>query len=69
VQGRIERAVLHLQKVIRRPLNMLANLVSVRRAVAERPEDEHIQRSLENSHTLFCLLVGGSHSTLKWKGW
>jgi hypothetical protein len=56
--------VLHLQKIIRCPLNMLADLMPMRGTIEERPENEHIQGALENCHTLLCLSCGGSHSTL-----
>jgi hypothetical protein len=43
---------------------MLANVMSMRRSVQERPEDKHIQRSLENRHVSLRLFSGRSHSTL-----
>ena len=60
--------MLHLQKIIGGPLDLLANHVPVRRAIEERPEDEHIERTLENGHTPLCPLVGGSQSTRNGKG-
>jgi hypothetical protein len=39
--------MLHLQKVVRGPLNMLADLVSVSRSLEQRPQDQHIQRALQ----------------------
>jgi hypothetical protein len=42
VQSRIKGPVLHLQEVIRRSLNMLADLMPMRRPVAERAENEHV---------------------------
>jgi hypothetical protein len=65
----IKGTILYLKEIIRGPLDVLANLMPVRTAIKERPEDEHIERSLENRHTLLCLLVGGRHSTLNRKGW
>jgi len=60
---------LHLEEVIRGALNVLAYLMSVRWTVKERPEDEHIERALENGGTLLSLFVSGSHSTLNTTGW
>src|ERR1700730_2665955 len=40
MQGGIERPVLHLQNVIRGPLNVLADLVAMRRPVEKCPQDE-----------------------------
>jgi len=52
VQCWLERTMLHLQKVVRGSLNMLAYLMPMSRAVEKRPEDEHIQGALENRHAL-----------------
>jgi hypothetical protein len=56
--------VLHLQKVICRSLNMLADLVSVRGAVKERAQDEHVQRSLKDGGASLCVFRHGRDSTL-----
>jgi hypothetical protein len=42
MQGGIERPVLHLQNVIRVPLNVLADLVAMRRPVDKCAQDEHV---------------------------
>jgi hypothetical protein len=39
--------MLHLKKVVCGSLNVLADLVAVRRTVQECPKNEHIQRALE----------------------
>ena len=39
--------MLHLQEIICRPLNMLADLVTVGSTVLKRPKYEHVQRALE----------------------
>ena len=38
----IKRSVLHLQKVVCGPLNVLADLVAVRRTIKKCPKHEHI---------------------------
>jgi hypothetical protein len=34
--------VLHLQELVRRPLNVLADLMAVSGAIKKRPQDEHV---------------------------
>jgi hypothetical protein len=34
--------MLHLQEIVSRPLNVLANLVPVRRPIEKRPQYEHV---------------------------
>jgi hypothetical protein len=60
VQRRIEGAVLHLKKVVGSPLNMLANLMTMRWTVKKRSQDEHVQRALKKSVSFFH----GRRSTL-----
>src|ERR1700746_3006203 len=55
MQGGIKRTMLHLQKLIRGPLNMLADLMSVRRPIQKRFQDHHVQRSLQNGTALLRL--------------
>src|SRR3984893_18766804 len=64
MQRGVERAVLHLQELIRSPLNVLPDLVTVSRSVEKRPQDEHVQRSLEEPDSLLRLLRHRRHSTL-----
>jgi hypothetical protein len=47
MQRRIEGTVLHLQEIIAGSLDMLANLMTVSRAIEEGPQDKHVQGSLE----------------------
>jgi hypothetical protein len=56
--------MLHLQEFIRRALNVLANLVTVGRPMEKRPQDEHVERSLQEPDPLLCLLCHRRHSTL-----
>jgi hypothetical protein len=66
--------MLHLQKIVRRALDVLADLVSVRRPMEKRPQDEHVQCAMENGHalrSLFSVVANrpsiandGSHSTI-----
>ena len=64
MQRGIERAVLHLQKFVRGPLNVLPDLVTVSRSMEKRPQDEHVKRSLEEPDPLLCLLRHKRQSTL-----
>ncbi len=47
VERRIERAMFNLQEIIRRPLNMLGDLMTVARAVKKRSEYQHVEGTLE----------------------
>jgi hypothetical protein len=47
MQRGIERAVLHLQKFIRGPLNMLPDLMTVGSSMEKGSQNEHVKRSLE----------------------
>src|SRR5258708_22443002 len=64
MQRAIERAVLRLQKFIRRSLNVFPDLVSVSRSIEKRPQDEHIQSSLEEPNPLLRLFRHRRRSTL-----
>src|ERR1700739_1631089 len=67
MQCRIERTVLHLEKIVRRPLYVLADLMTVSRAIEEGPQYEHVQGPLEKSYALLCLFFHRRHSTLNLK--
>jgi hypothetical protein len=56
--------MLHLQEIIGGPLNMLANLMSVRRPMKQSPEDQHVESALEDRYPLFRPSFDRSHSTL-----
>jgi hypothetical protein len=56
--------VLHLQEFIRSPLNVFPDLVTVSRSVEKRPQDEHVERTLEEPDPLLRLLRHRRHSTL-----
>src|SRR5579863_1592765 len=64
MQRRIQRSVLHLQEIVRRALNVLANLMSVRGPIEQRPQDEHVECSLQNRRSRLCLFCHSSYSTL-----
>src|SRR5258708_16324881 len=64
MQCGIERTVLHLQEFVRSPLNVLADLVTMSRSIKKRPQDEHVQGSLEKSDPLLCLFFHRRHPTL-----
>jgi hypothetical protein len=59
----IEGSVLHLQEIICRALDVLADLVAVSGSVKKRPQDEHVQRALKEICALLCLFRHGRHST------
>jgi hypothetical protein len=64
MQRGVQRAVLHLQEFIRSPLNVLPDLVTVSRSIEKRPQDEHVERSLEKTRPPLRLLSHRRHSTL-----
>src|SRR5947209_3562223 len=47
MQRGVKRAVLHLEKIIRGPLNMLADLVTVRRTMKKSSQDQHVKGALK----------------------
>jgi hypothetical protein len=63
MQRRVERAMLHLQEIVRCPLNMFPDLMAVSRSVKERSQDEHVKRALQKSRAFWCF-THGRHSTL-----
>jgi hypothetical protein len=56
--------MLRLQKIAGGSLNVLADLMPVRRTIEKGSQDEHIQRALEKICSLPCLLPHGRISTL-----
>jgi len=56
--------VLHLQEFIRGPLDVLANLVTVSRSIEKRPQDKHVERSLQEPDPLLRLFLNRRHSAL-----
>jgi hypothetical protein len=64
MQRRVKRAVLHLEKIIRGPLNMFADLVSVRRTIKKSSQDQHVKGALKKVRALRCLFSHGRHSTI-----
>src|SRR5271170_2243746 len=54
VQRGVERAVLHLQKVVRSALNMLADLVPMSRTVKKSSQDQHVKGALKKVRALRC---------------
>ena len=63
--------MLHLKEIIGGPLNMLANLMTMRWTIKKCSQDEHVQRALKKSNS-FChrrrstldLSADGRHSTV-----
>jgi hypothetical protein len=56
--------VLHLEEFVRGPLNVLADLMTVSRSIEERPQDKHVERSLEEPDPLLRLFLDRRHSSL-----
>jgi hypothetical protein len=63
MQSWIKRSMLHLKKVVCGPLNVLADLVAVRRSIKERSQDEHVKRALQQIRPLLYLLCHRRRST------
>jgi hypothetical protein len=71
--------MLHLQKIVWGPLNVLANLMPVSRPIKKRSQDKHVQRALQQISLLLCLFLvtedvrpsmgsDGRHSTIHCQG-
>ena len=56
--------MLHLQEVIRGPLNVLIALMTVSRSIEKRPKDEHVEDSLKEPAPLRCAFLHRRHSTV-----
>ena len=56
--------MLHLKKIICGSLDVLADLMPVRRPVQKRSQDEHVQRSLQQIRSLRRSILHGRHSTI-----
>lgn len=56
--------MLHLQELVRGPLNVFAYLMAMSRSIEKRPQDEHVQRSLQETGPLLYLFRHGRYSTL-----
>jgi hypothetical protein len=57
--------VLHLQEIVRGPLDMLADLMTMRGSIKKRSQDEHVKRALEKGRPLLCSFLHGRQSTLQ----
>jgi hypothetical protein len=56
--------VLHLQKIVGCPLDVLSNLMAMRWTVEQRTQNEHVERTLQKIGARFVGLAGRRHSTL-----
>lgn len=57
--------MLHLQKLIRRPLDMLADLVPMCRPIKQRSQNQHVQSPLQQIRALLSWFYRhGRYSTL-----
>ena len=64
MQRGIERAMLRLKEFIRGPLNVFPDLVPVGGPVKKRPQDKHVERSLEEPDPLLRVFLHRRHSAL-----
>jgi hypothetical protein len=64
MQRGIKRTVLHLQELICCSLNVFANLMPMRRPIKKCPQDEHVERALEEPDPLLYLFRHRRRSTL-----
>jgi hypothetical protein len=64
MQCRIQRAVLHLEKIIGCFLDVLADLVTVSGPIEKGSQDKHVKGALQQIRPLLRLLYQGRHSTL-----
>jgi hypothetical protein len=69
VQRRVKRAVLHLEKIIRGPLNLFADLVAVGRTIKKGSQDQHVKGALKKVRAFRSLFSHGRHSTINWTQW
>jgi hypothetical protein len=69
VQRGVKRAVLHLEKVIRGPLNMLADLMAMSRTIKKSSQDQHVKGALKKVRAFGCLSGHGRHSTIDYALW
>lgn len=56
--------MLHLEIIVRGLLDMFANLAAVCSSIKQRPEDEHIQCSLQKARVLLRFPVHSRHPTI-----
>ncbi len=62
--------MLHLQEIVRGPLNMFANLMAMCRPIKKRSQDKHVQHSLQQIRPLLYLLFNHvRRSTLNGERW
>src|SRR5215470_19137822 len=69
VQRGVQRAVLHLEKIVRGPLNMLADLVAVSSTIKKSSQDQHVKGALKKVRAFRPLFCHGRHSTINWIQW
>jgi hypothetical protein len=60
----IERTVLHLQRIVCGPLNVLADRMAVSMSTKKRPQDELVESALKKTNTLLFQICHGRQSTL-----
>ena len=56
--------MLHLQKVIRGPLDLFADLVAVSWSIKKCSQDQHVKRALKKIRVLLCSFLHRRRSTL-----
>ena len=60
--------MLHLQEIVRGPLDMLVDLMTMRGSIKKRSQDEHVKRALEKACPLLSSFLHGRQSTLQFGG-
>jgi hypothetical protein len=61
--------VLHLEKIVRGALNMLADLVTVSRTIKKSSQDQHVKGALQKVRAFRCPFSHGRHSTINEAQW
>jgi hypothetical protein len=56
--------VLHLQKFVGGSLNMFSDWMTVRGPIKQRPQDQLVQRALQDRRSRQCLFLDRRHATL-----
>ncbi len=60
--------MLHLEELVCRSLNVLADLMAVSGSIKKRPQNEHVQSSLEKSDPMLCMFHHGRNPTVTLAG-
>jgi hypothetical protein len=64
VQRRVKRAMLHLEKIVRSSLNVLADLVAMSGAIKKSSQYQHVKGALKKVYAFRYLFRHGRRSTI-----